>query len=202
LSIKGILSVIDENVSHEENQMYLSLIEKSVNRLDSTIIEILDFSRNARLDQTYSRFNFRDMVQDIFSDLAYVTEDKVELKLKIEAEEIIESDKARLEILMKNLISNGIKYRKASSEISYVRVSLNETESSYVIVVEDNGEGISKDNQLEVFDMFYRASTSSSGTGLGLYICKDIVSKMDGNMELTSELGVGTQIRLTLPKNY
>jgi PAS domain S-box-containing protein len=202
LSIKGILSVIDENVSHEENQMYLSLIEKSVNRLDSTIIEILDFSRNARLDQTYSRFNFRDMVQDIFSDLAYVTEDKVELKLKIEAEEIIESDKARLEILMKNLISNGIKYRKASSEISYVRVSLNETESSYVIVVEDNGEGISKDNQLKVFDMFYRASTSSSGTGLGLYICKDIVSKMDGNMELTSELGVGTQIRLTLPKNY
>lgn len=201
LSIKGILSVIDENVSPDENQMYLSLIEKSVNRLDSTIIEILDFSRNARLDQIFSKFNIRDLVQNIFSDLAYVTEEKVELQFEFEGDEIIASDKARLEILMKNLISNGIKYRKKGGETSYVKVSLIETEKNYVISIEDNGEGISEDNQLKVFDMFYRASTSSPGTGLGLYICKDIVAKMNGVIDLISELGVGTRIILTLPKN-
>ena len=201
LSIKGILSVIDENASPEENQMYLSLIEKSVNRLDATIIEILDFSRNARLDQTITKLNVRDLVQNIFMDLAYVTEDKVELKFETEGDEIIASDKARLEILMKNLISNGIKYRKKGVETSYVKVSLIETEKNYIISIEDNGEGISEDNQLKVFDMFYRASTSSSGTGLGLYICKDIVAKMNGEIDLISELGVGTRIILTLPKN-
>ena len=201
LSIKGILSVIDENASPEENQMYLSLIEKSVNRLDATIIEILDFSRNARLDQTITKLNVRDLVQNIFMDLAYVTEDKVELKFETEGDEVIASDKARLEILMKNLISNGIKYRKKGVETSYVKVSLIETEKNYIISIEDNGEGISEDNQLKVFDMFYRASTSSSGTGLGLYICKDIVAKMNGEIDLISELGVGTRIILTLPKN-
>lgn len=201
LSIKGILSVIDENASPEENQMYLSLIEKSVNRLDATIIEILDFSRNARLDQTITKLNVRDLVQNIFMDLAYVTEDKVELKFETEGDEIIASDKGRLEILMKNLISNGIKYRKKGVETSYVKVSLIETEKNYIISIEDNGEGISEDNQLKVFDMFYRASTSSSGTGLGLYICKDIVAKMNGEIDLISELGVGTRIILTLPKN-
>lgn len=201
LSIKGILSVIDENASPEENQMYLSLIEKSVNRLDATIIEILDFSRNARLDQTISKLNVRDLVHNIFMDLAYVTEDKVELKFETEGDEIIASDKARLEILMKNLISNGIKYRKKGEETSFVKVSLVDSEKNYIINIEDNGEGISEENQLKVFDMFYRASTSSSGTGLGLYICKDIVAKMNGEIDLISELGVGTRIILTLPKN-
>jgi signal transduction histidine kinase len=67
------------------------------------------------------------------------------------------------------------------------------------MVIEDNGEGISEDNQKKVFNMFYRASNSSSGTGLGLYICKEIIVKMGGSVNLHSELQKGTTIHLTLP---
>ena len=74
------------------------------------------------------------------------------------------------------------------------------SDEGVVITITDNGEGISKENQEKVFDMFFRASSSSFGTGIGLYICKEITAKMGGNINLTSELGVGTTITLFLPK--
>jgi PAS domain S-box-containing protein len=200
LSIKGILSVIDDSSDLTEIQSYHQLIEKSVDRLDSTILEILDFSRNARLDHILSKFNIRELTENIFKDLAYVTNEKIDLRCHIVGPEIIEQDRPRLEILLKNLISNGIKYRRKSDENSFVEVSVFSDSSDYKIFVKDNGEGISEENQKKVFDMFFRASSSSPGTGLGLYICKDIVSKMKGKINLESQLGIGTLIELSLPK--
>ncbi|MCF8433682.1 MAG: ATP-binding protein, partial [Crocinitomicaceae bacterium] len=101
---------------------------------------------------------------------------------------------------MKNLISNGIKYRRQSNEVSYVEVKLQSDSEHFYITISDNGEGIKAENQEKVFDMFYRASTTSAGTGLGLYICKDIILKLNGKMILVSEFGEGTVIKLTLPK--
>lgn len=201
MSIKGILSLIDSEESDEERQMYLSLIAQSVSRLDNTILEILDYSRNARMEEGFSSFNFKEMIQNIFADLTYLTNDPVELKLVINGADEVEMDKPRMDILMKNLISNGIKYRRRSNEVSFVQVSLDRDDQFYSVTVLDNGEGISEDNQLRVFDMFYRASTSTPGTGLGLYICKDIVAKMKGTLKLKSVSGMGTEISISLPKN-
>lgn len=200
LSIKGILSVIDDDSELVEIQTYLELIERSVNRLDSTILEILDFSRNARLDHVFSLFNVKELVENIFNDLAFVTDEKVDLRCHIVGSDMMYQDRARLEILLKNLISNGIKYRRHSDEDSFVDVTVFADSSDYKIVVKDNGEGISEENQKKVFGMFFRASSSSSGTGLGLYICKDIVSKMNGEINLESQSGIGTLITLCLPK--
>jgi two-component system NtrC family sensor kinase len=73
--------------------------------------------------------------------------------------------------------------------------------SMFIIEVMDNGEGISERNQKKVFDMFYRASSSSQGTGLGLAMCQEIVKKLNGEIKLTSQLGEGTTITLILPNN-
>lgn len=200
LSIKGILSLINTSENEEERLLYLSLITKSVDRLDNTVLEILDYSRNARLENIITEFHFRELIDNIFGDLAYITDENVELRLVMECPEMVHMDKPRMDILMKNLISNGIKYRRQSSEISYVEVKLQSESEHYVITISDNGEGIKEENQEKVFDMFYRASTTAAGTGLGLYICKDIISKMNGKMILKSEFGLGTEIKLTLPK--
>ena len=200
LSIKGILSLINTCENEEERLLYLSLITKSVDRLDNTVLEILDYSRNARLENIITEFHFRELIDNIFGDLAYITDENVELRLFIECPEIVQMDKPRMDILMKNLISNGIKYRRQSNEVSYVEVKLQSDSEFYIITIRDNGEGIKEENQEKVFDMFYRASTTAAGTGLGLYICKDIISKMNGKMMLKSEFGRGTEIKLTLPK--
>jgi PAS domain S-box-containing protein len=200
LSIKGILSLINTSENEEERLMYLSLISKSVDRLDTTVLEILDYSRNARLENVTTEFDFKELIDNIFGDLAYIAEENVDLRLVMECPEMVHMDKPRMDILMKNLISNGIKYRRQSKEGSYVEIKLQSDSEHFYITISDNGEGITEENQEKVFDMFYRASTTSAGTGLGLYICKDIISKLNGKMILVSEFGEGTVIKLTLPK--
>jgi signal transduction histidine kinase len=69
------------------------------------------------------------------------------------------------------------------------------------IIVKDNGIGISKENQEKIFDMFYRVSENSVGSGLGLYIVKEIVEKLDGKIEVESEPGKGTAFSIHIPNN-
>ena len=67
--------------------------------------------------------------------------------------------------------------------------------------IQDNGEGISPASLKRVFEMFYRGTSSSQGTGLGLYICKEIVNKLNGEISLQSELGKGTSVYFWIPNN-
>ena len=93
-----------------------------------------------------------------------------------------------------------MKYQKnRTDQKSYVKTSVKTIGNQMIISVEDNGEGISKDNLVKVFDMFFRATTSSQGTGLGLYICKEILLKLHGKIEARSEHGKGTNMIVTIP---
>jgi two-component system sensor histidine kinase EvgS len=79
---------------------------------------------------------------------------------------------------------------------------MEDLEDYFTIEGVDNGEGIATEDQEKEFEMFYRASVSSSGTGLGLYLCKELINKMKGEIRLNSRKGFGTQIKVTLPKSY
>ncbi len=67
------------------------------------------------------------------------------------------------------------------------------------IVIEDNGIGIDKESQSRIFDMFYRVSHESVGSGLGLYIVKEAVNKLNGDMKVESEIGAGTTFLIKIP---
>jgi signal transduction histidine kinase len=67
--------------------------------------------------------------------------------------------------------------------------------------VTDNGEGIPSEHIAKIFDMFFRATTTSTGTGLGLYIVKEVVDKLGGSIDLDSTLGEGTTVTVTLPQS-
>jgi len=67
------------------------------------------------------------------------------------------------------------------------------------VVIRDNGEGIAPEHVAHIFDMFYRATTNSVGTGLGLYICKEIVQKLGGRMHANSILNQGTEMHFSIP---
>ena len=66
--------------------------------------------------------------------------------------------------------------------------------------ITDNGEGIDAQHLDKIFTMFYRGTTSSVGTGLGLYICKEIANKLNGQLKVESTIGVGTTMTITLPE--
>lgn len=201
LSIKGLLTLIETTVDETETKLYHELIGKSVGRLDNTILEILDYSRNSRVDIHRDAFNLKEMVEQLFQDLSFIAEEGVDLRVITEGDVTIVSDKTRVETLLKNLISNAIKYRRKKITDALVHVKIKNEGDFFVIEVIDNGEGISDRNQKKVFDMFYRASSSSQGTGLGLAMCQEIVKKLSGEIKLTSQLGEGTTITLILPNN-
>ena len=202
LSVKGLLTLIKVPENDLESTQYLALINKSIDRLDDTIKEILEYSRNSRKDLELGDFDLAELVSDVFEDLRHLSNDNVSLELLPDRPFLIRHDKKRIEKLLYNLIGNGIKYRNISIPDSFVRVKIEDDTDFVTIEISDNGEGISSEDQEKVFNMFYRASVSSSGTGLGLYLCKELVNKMKGNIELHSEKGKGTQIKVTLPKKY
>jgi PAS domain S-box-containing protein len=200
LSIKGLLSLIamvgDNPVQIKE---YTKLIGTSIDRLDATILEIIDYSKNVRVDLKLENVDARTLIEGIFNDVKHLSDIPVDFSLVLQGSPLVYTDHFRFSTLMKNFISNAVKYRNKSCANPFVKVEFKRKEDCFTVSVSDNGEGISKENKERVFDMFYRASSSSSGTGLGLYICKEMASKLGGEINLYSEIGKGTTILLTLP---
>ncbi|MFM2229933.1 MAG: hypothetical protein RL607_1191 [Bacteroidota bacterium] len=201
LSIKGLVGLILNVEELDDNlKEYIHLIDTSATRLDGTIQEILEFSRNARLEINRESFNVREMVQSIYDDLRFASEDTITMTYESICGDQIYTDKYRLSTLLKNIIGNAVKYRKPGNSDSYVHFKMAETDQKIIIIVEDNGEGIAEENIGKIFKMFYRGSNTGVGTGLGLYICKEIVEKLGGSLEVVSELKKGSKFMITLSK--
>lgn len=108
------------------------------------------------------------------------------------------ADYIQIKIVLSNLIANAVKYHNINQEDPFIRVAFQRTGKSVRIEVEDNGRGILKEALPKIFDMFYRAETGVEGTGLGLYIVKEALTKINGKIEVKSEYGVGSTFTITL----
>jgi signal transduction histidine kinase len=191
---------LKSNILTEEHTKFVNLSLASASRLDSTIQEILEYSRNSRMHVAHETFNIRELLQSIYDDLKFSTEKSVRLELNLTGRECVNSDRARLGVLLKNILGNSIKYSRASVD-AFVKVDLVIGVNSLDIRIEDNGEGIPEKHVDKVFEMFYRATTTVAGTGLGLYICKEIVQKLNGKIELSSNFEDGTVVLIQIPLN-
>jgi signal transduction histidine kinase len=201
LSIKGLSGLMkDEETTGSKNLQYLNLIDKSINNLDDTIREILAYSRNSRLEIDQSEFDLKLLVDDIFDELRYSTGINFQFISNIATSTTIVSDRSRMETVLRNVIGNAVKYRRTDIDDPFVSVQFIKQGSQYRFTIEDNGIGIAQENTSKVFDMFYRGVSNVSGTGLGLYICKEIMDKFKGKILLLSEPGKGTSVKLIFPQ--
>ena len=140
------------------------------------------------------------------SDLSQITTDlqhlaPVKFNINLQTSSTILSDKFRLITILKNTISNAVKYRKQNQDDCFVNINVAEENKFIVIRVEDNGIGISEKSLPKIFDMFYRATSSVAGTGLGLYICKEMITKLGGTISIDSKLGEGTTVTIRIPSH-
>ena len=199
LSVKGILSLIFKTAQLDPKvENYLKMAEKSILRLDETIQEILEYSRNARLGIQLDEVYLSDMVSAIYDDIKYSNTQKIRFSTEINFDGQIITDRARLNTVIKNVLGNAFKYLKKVEE-SIVHFKAKKENSYLLIEITDNGEGISEEHLSKIFDMFYRASNTSAGTGLGLYICKEILNKMNGEINISSVKNEGTTVFIKIP---
>ena len=125
--------------------------------------------------------------------------DNIEKLIKVSQKEPFFTDRRRLLVILNNLISNSIKYADYNNKQPYVQVTVKCNAQQAIISVKDNGIGMSKKVQGHVFEMFYRASSLGAGSGLGLYIVKDVVNKLKGNIQVESEQHKGSTFVVTIP---
>jgi signal transduction histidine kinase len=201
LSVKGILSLIltTEQLNEATNR-YLRMAEGSIDRLDNTIQDILEYSRNSRLDVKNEWFDIRPMVQTIFDDIQFMSDNPLMFEIAIEESSMVFCDQTRLNTIIKNLVSNAAKYRNTSAASCQIRFEMKQKNDAFIFTVADNGIGIPQEEQDKVFQMFYRVASDRMGTGLGLFIVQEITTKLKGEIQLSSAVNSGTAIQITIPR--
>jgi len=200
LSSIGLINLVRIETSDKDVLQYMDLMNKSLKKLDSFINDLIQFSRNSRLKVEKQKINFETLISDTFDNLKYMDEsNRIKINTDIKIADSFYSDLSRISILMSNLMSNAIKYQKKSTETSYLNISINSTKKECTIVMKDNGIGIEKAYVNKIFKMFFRASELSKGSGLGLYIVKEIVKKLNGSITVKSTIGKGTEFKMVIP---
>lgn len=199
LAIQGLVRLIQSTQPFQpETMTYFNMVTSSVNRMDDTIKEILEYSRNARLDIKKLPIDFAGMIQQVFDDVKHIYPHPIQMELEVNCMGQFYSDPYRVETLFKNIIGNAVKYQRRGADPSYLKIKVSCAGSFATIRFEDNGEGIGEEHLTRIFDMFYRASNTSVGTGLGLYICREIVNNLDGSIEVQSVPGQGSVFTVQL----
>ncbi len=203
-SVLGLISIAKQEKDPEKLKEYLELKEKSVLKLDHFIQDIMNLSKNARSEVVSEAIDFEALIQDIFEGHSYSEQGlRIEKIAEVTQSAPFFSDKERLKIVLSNVISNAIRYSCLFREKSFVKVSVKLENSPPLpwearIEISDNGQGIPEEHLGRVFDMFYRASAQKAGTGLGLYIVKETVEKLNGKITVHSKAGVGTSFIIKL----
>jgi signal transduction histidine kinase len=199
-SILGLISI--SKMAGEEDSLptYLNKIETSVNKLDDFIKEIISYSRNVRLKVEVEEVDIKEMIEEVLEGLAYMNpSEKIDVTLKSKDNILFHTDKTRLRVILNNILSNAFRYYKGYINDSYIKVKIIYNNSRAIVTVEDNGIGIKPERLKRVFDMFYRATDASNGSGLGLYIAKESIIKLEGTIEVESEYERGTTFTITIP---
>lgn len=199
-SIAGLISLVRREEDLQSRQEYYDMVERSISRLDQFISDIIDYSRNARLDKEAEPVKFEETIREVFNDLAYMTDTRdIEKNISVTQNVIFKTDPTRLKVIFRNLISNAIKYGCSHEGNDRIDVSCDVSARKAVIKIQDYGPGISEAHRIKIFDMFYRADENGTGTGLGLYIVKETVEKLGGKIKLETEEGEGSTFIVEVP---
>ncbi|HEY0742675.1 MAG TPA: ATP-binding protein [Chryseosolibacter sp.] len=202
MSVLGLLDLAKhENQNNKsELDLYFSMMETSIHKLDETVKEILDYSRNARQNLSIEKIDLKKMIDDHFEKMQFMPGSQhIQRFIMINEKSNFHSDSYRLSVIMNNLISNAIKYHDAEKQSPFIRIAVDVDEEKAVMIFEDNGIGIEERYLDKVFDMFFRGTEKNKGAGLGLYIVKEAIDKLGGKISIQSKVGQGTLFTIELP---
>jgi signal transduction histidine kinase len=210
-AIRGYVELLGDIVGDDgmgqankmQQKKYLKNIDISVNRLRTLVEDLLDVSRieQNRMPIVLAQTDLTKIVLEIADEMTILANEKgLEIKKNISNVSKVSADAERLKQIVVNLLSNAIKYTPKGT----VEIQINEDEKNVFLVVADTGLGISAKNMERLFSKFYRVETEHtagiSGTGLGLWIAKEIAQKMGGDLSVESIEGVGSHFTLILKK--
>ncbi len=203
-SLLGLYNIAKYDINDKVASKYLELYHEQILRLNSIILDLINLTRIKGWQSKTDKINFKQIIDNIIASFKYVPNfDEIDFNINIDEGISYTSDKSIMTTIFQNLIENAIKYSRIDvSPFIEVNVSKMEEKQLLHIDIIDNGIGIDKEYQEKIFEMFFRANDEKEGSGLGLYILKYAVDKLNGSINLESERGVGSTFSITLPLNH
>lgn len=200
-SLLGLINVMRmESYSEKNLNQYFSMMERSIHKLNDFISDIIFYSKNNRTKFLKEKIDFKELIDQLLNHFQYLPNTSF-IKFRIAIDETVsyKSDRIRVEAIIRNLVSNAIRYADMQKETSQIGIKIAPLANKIVIQISDNGVGIKQEHQDKIFKMFYRASENSDGSGLGLFIVKEMVAKLRGNFNFKSEFNKGTSFEIQIP---
>jgi PAS domain S-box-containing protein len=199
VSTLGLINIMKSEFADEKFLDYLNKLEQCNRKMLLTLDSLKEINKISGKQIKRENIDFELTVRDIISSLQNLPgSDKIDFKVRVNLIESYSTDADLINSIFQNLIHNAILYRRMYSG-AFVQVLVYERHHSLIIEVNDNGVGISRDQQSRIYDMFYRGNVDSKGSGLGLYIVKNAVEKLMGTIHLESEINKGCAFKVTLP---
>ncbi len=191
-----------------EQERQLGIVQSSARHLLSLINDILDLARieSGKIELAFEPISAKDIVNEVSSSLAALAiEKQLEFTTQVTDDgDPITTDRRALSQILLNLTNNALKYTESGSVRIDVWATIHNEQSAVAFSVSDTGIGIKPDDQERLFKAFEQLDRSSTrryeGTGLGLYLCRNLAILLGGELTVTSEIGKGSTFTFTLPR--
>ncbi|MDN4165623.1 PAS domain S-box protein [Cytophagales bacterium LB-30] len=200
-SLMGLHQIVKEEFKKDRHAMsYFEHYNANVVRLNNILQNLINLAKIKEIEATLQPVDLHSLVEDCIAVLTHLPGfSKIKIEREIALNEPILSDPALMQTILLNLIENAVKYRSESSP--YLKVQIKEEEEMVRMDIIDNGLGIEEEFQSKIFDMFFRGTEQSSGSGLGLYIVKNAVDKLKGTIQIQSKVNEGSHFSIFIPLN-
>lgn len=196
-AIVGFSQVLVDEDDLETRQEYADIIQSNNELLQRLITDVLDISKieSNTMTLSYADHNLPVLMKEIYNVIQLRMPENVKLELNECPPQLFYTDRNRLTQILTNLLTNAIKH----TEKGFIRFGYEVTETDVIFSVEDSGEGIPEDKLEQIFSRFVQLNDWSKGVGLGLAICKGLITQMGGTIRVSSVFGEGSVFTVVLP---
>jgi PAS domain S-box-containing protein len=205
--LKGPLSTIIglANLSfmypdQSQSQQVFGLIYQTALNLNLVLRKLLEVVQIRDAPLSIQPISLEMIIKSLLTELIKKKElEGIEINCTYHQGGILKSDPQMVEHIFKNIIANSITYK--NKELAFININTEEAKGGILITISDNGEGIEDKVKDKIFDMFYRGNVNSKGSGLGLYLVKNAVMRINGTINVESVVDKGTTFKIYIP-NY
>ena len=198
-SILGLTYLGKLEFEEEKARTFMDMIEARIRKLDLVIGDILSLSRSKKIDVRIEQLTLQTLLENTITDIKFNKgASAISLDYTPDPSHVFRSDVNQMKIILSNLMGNAVKYHNLEQPNPFIRVTFVRRKDYVEIAIEDNGQGIPEGSLPKIFDMFYRASLNTEGTGLGLYIVREALNKIKGTIAVKSEFGKGSTFTILL----
>ena len=204
-SLEGLVTLMKHETLEESTKELLNMFEQTLSNAKKLIDNLETASEILNKPMEYKSIDFNELITQTIALLKPLNGIKnISFNINIPKELKIYSNPEMLYSILNTLLQNAIKYKrpKSKTHTPFIIINAFKTKEGIKITIKDNGMGIKKEETDKIFDLYYRSNHTVDGTGLGLYITKNAVEKLNGTISATSTINKETRFDILLPNLY